>query len=316
MTAPAQVPTVLTDTTAHVVNQGFTSDQIELIKRTIAKGATNDELALFLHQCRRTGLDPLAKQIYFQKRLNRATGASQMTIILAIDGYRLIAHRTGQYAGMDETRFDDEEKPTKATVTVYKMVESVRCPFTATARWDQYYPGDKMGFMWNKMPHLMLEKCAEALALRKAFPAELSGLYTDEEMQQAGETPTLPPTVEVVTDAPPDEPPTETDAPPHQRVLLSVKQQSWWKQKIKGITSVDLWTLYEGVGIHSDQWTMMTNAQFNHALALADLAHAIGPNTRSLDQYNLVHGKPWYKLSKEEATKEIQRIKNEKSEIL
>lgn len=160
--------------------------KIELIRRTVAKGATNDEMDIFLHQCRKTGLDPLAKQIYFQKRQNKKTGESQMTIITGIDGYRLVAQRTGQYAGNDDPVFDDEAKPRKATVTVYRIVGGIRCPFTASARWEQYYPGDYLGFMWNKMPHLMLGKCAEALALRKAFPAELSGVYTAEEMHQAG----------------------------------------------------------------------------------------------------------------------------------
>lgn len=171
----------------HKSEVGFTNDQVGLIKRTVAKDATDDELALFLHQCKKTGLDPLAKQIYFQKRKN-FKGESLMTIITAIDGYRLVAHRTGVYAGLDPTVFDNEDSPKKATVTVYKIVAGLRCPFTATARWDQYYPGDKAGFMWVKMPHLMLEKCAEALALRKAFPSELSGVYTAEEMQQADST--------------------------------------------------------------------------------------------------------------------------------
>lgn len=185
----------------------FDDGQIELIKNTVAKGATDDELKTFLHHCKKTGLDPLAKQIYFQKRHNQKTGKSIMTIIIAIDGYRLIAHRTGQYAGADPTIFDNEENPGKATVTVYKLLSGMRCPFTASARWDQYYPGDSLGFMWKKMPHLMLEKCAESLALRKAFPAELSGTYTEEEMQQAGEAlPIPPPAVILPTVKPPEDP--------------------------------------------------------------------------------------------------------------
>lgn len=163
----------------------FTNDQVDLIKSTIAKGATDDELKLFLHFARRTGLDPLAKQIYFQKRRNNKTQKDDLTIITGIDGYRLIADRTGKYVGNDDPVFDNENQPRKATVTVYKMIGGVRCPFTASARWEQYFPGDAMGFMWRKMPHLMLGKCAEALALRKAFPAELSGVYIKEEMDQA-----------------------------------------------------------------------------------------------------------------------------------
>jgi len=166
-----------------VETYGMEQAKVDLIKRTIAKGATDDELQLFLYHCAKTGLDPMAKQIYFRK--TRSRGEEQLTIITGIDGYRLIADRTGKYAGSDEPEFDDETNPTKATVTVYKLVGGVRCPFTASARWAQYYPGDSQGFMWRKMPHHMLAKCAEALALRKAFPAELGGLYTKEEMDQA-----------------------------------------------------------------------------------------------------------------------------------
>lgn len=163
----------------------FTRDQVDLIKKTIAKGATDDELRLFLYTAEKRGLDPLAKQIYFQKRKS-SRGEDNITIITGIDGYRLAADRTGQYAGNDDPVFDNEDNPRKATVTVYKLIGGVRCPFTATARWDAYYPGDTLGFMWRKMPHTMLGKCAEALALRKAFPQELSGLYIKEEMEQAG----------------------------------------------------------------------------------------------------------------------------------
>jgi phage recombination protein Bet len=161
----------------------FSNEQVGLIKRTLCAGATNDEMEMFLGQCQRTGLDPFAKQIYLVKRQNK------MCIQTGIDGFRLIAERSGQYAGNDDPVFDDEDSPKKATVTVHKIINGIRCPFTASARWSQYYPGDAQGFMWKKMPHVMLGKCAEALALRKAFPQELSGLYTTEEMSQADEVP-------------------------------------------------------------------------------------------------------------------------------
>jgi hypothetical protein len=163
----------------------FTVDQIELLKQTVCKNATNDEFKLFCYAVHRSGLDPFMKQIHAVKRWNAKLGRDEMTVQVGIDGYRLIADRTGLYAGNDEAIFDREPKPTKATVTVYKIVQGQRCAFTATARWSEYYPGDKQGFMWNKMPCVMLGKVAETLALRKAFPAELSGLYTQEEMDQA-----------------------------------------------------------------------------------------------------------------------------------
>lgn len=168
-----------------LIQKDFPPEKVELIRRMIAPTATEDELALFLYQAQRTGLDPLARQIVFNK-FNTKNGP-RMSIITSIDGYRLLADRTGKYAGNDDPTFEGEPTPTKATVTVYKLAGGIRCPFTATARWTEYYPGDNpQGFMWRKMPYLMLGKCAEALALRKAFPAELSGLYTDTEMEQAG----------------------------------------------------------------------------------------------------------------------------------
>ena len=160
--------------------------KIDLIRRTVAAGASTDELELFFHQARRAGLDPLAKQIYFVKRQGKGV------VQVGIDGLRLIADRTGQYAGSDDAEFAGSTNsgyPAAAKVVVYKMVSGQRCPFGATARWDEYFPGDSQGFQWKRMPHAMLAKCAEALALRKAFPADMSGLYVHEEMEQAGDAP-------------------------------------------------------------------------------------------------------------------------------
>lgn len=170
----------MSETTA-IATIEFTPQRIDLVKRLLCPDLTNDEMAVFIGLCKRTGLDPFAKQIYAIRRKGK------MTIQTGIDGYRLIADRTEKYAGSDDAFFDDEMSPNKATVTVYKIVGGQRCAFTASARWAEYYPGDASGQMWNKMPCTMLAKCAEALALRKAFPAELSGVYTGEEMEQAGE---------------------------------------------------------------------------------------------------------------------------------
>lgn len=157
----------------------WSPDQLDLIKRTIAKDATNDELKLFLYQCERTGLDPLTKQIYFQKR------AGRVVIITSIDGYRLVAARTGQHAGTDDAVLDNEKEPNKASVTVYRMINGVKSAFTASARWSEYCPPKGQDHMWIKMPCTMLSKVAESLALRKAFPNDLGGVYTKEEMDQS-----------------------------------------------------------------------------------------------------------------------------------
>src|SRR5687768_9258625 len=78
---------------------GLTDEQIKLITDTIAKGASRDELALFVQTCNRLKLDPFARQIFLVKRwdsnLNRMVAQSQVSI----DGFRLVAERTGQYRG-------------------------------------------------------------------------------------------------------------------------------------------------------------------------------------------------------------------------
>lgn len=186
--------TEITDIVAQTKKLNFNIDEIQLIKTTILdENASDDELKLFSMVCQRTGLDPFSRQVYGIRRKGK------LTFQTSIDGYRLIADRTEKYAGNDDAIYDEglnlyqhiasgRKHPTTATITVWKVCGDQRCPFTASAAWSQYaqsyFKNGKLelGEVWAKMPHVMLAKCAESLALRKAFPAELSGMYTREEM--------------------------------------------------------------------------------------------------------------------------------------
>jgi phage recombination protein Bet len=160
-----------------------TPDEVTLIKATVAAGATDAELKLFLFDCARQGVHPLDRLLHFTKR------GGKYTPITSIDFMRIRAADTGEYAGSDDAvfRLDEEGVPWEATVTVYRLTQGQRFPYTATARWDEYKP-EQNDFLWRKMPHTMLGKCAEALALRKGFPRQLAGLYAREELDQADHT--------------------------------------------------------------------------------------------------------------------------------
>lgn len=196
-------------------------EEIELIKKTVAKGATDEELGLFFHECKRRGVHPLDRLIHFVKR-NDGEGGKVVAFQSSIDYHRAKAETSKLYNGQDEPEYEGEETVTEpmgqskttythplvARVKVYKR--GIDKPFIGTARWSEYYPKGKQGFMWRKMPFLMLAKCAEALALRKAFPDDLGGLYTPEELQRDTATdeesgPSLSASVESTDERPPEE---------------------------------------------------------------------------------------------------------------
>jgi len=154
----------------------------------------------FLHLAEKTGLDPLARQIYCIPRLGR--DGIEWSMQTGIDGFRVIAERSGKYAGQRAAEWLTEggewvtvfikakhgANPLAARVAVHRHDWDRELPAVGIATWDEYVQTKSNGEvtkMWKERGPGQLAKCAEALALRKAFPQDLSGLYTAEEMDQA-----------------------------------------------------------------------------------------------------------------------------------
>lgn len=185
--------------TNHSPAKHFNPKQIEILKNSICKGVSNEEFEIFLMACTKTQLDPFMRQIYAVKRKAKrpdGTWGETMTIQTGIDGYRLIAERTGCYAPGPEPTYIHNAQGELMSATAYikkQTKDGTWHTVSASAYIDEYCQtttdrntGEKKASgMWGNMPRTMLAKCAEAQALRKAFPAEMSGVYTKEEMQQA-----------------------------------------------------------------------------------------------------------------------------------
>lgn len=175
---------------------GYQPTELALITRTVAVDAPLGELAVFLHACRTLGLDPLLRQAYWIRRGKPPN--TKGTLQVAIDGFRGLADRQGNYAGSSEPVFrgyltvTDEFRgkvtvPEYCQVTTWKIVAGHKAAFTGEARWEEFYPGPgKVGEMWRKMPHHMLAKCAEAQSLRKGWPAILGSVALDADLGETG----------------------------------------------------------------------------------------------------------------------------------
>jgi phage recombination protein Bet len=158
-----------------------TADQLALVRNTVAKGATPEQLQLYLYDCQRQGVHPLDKLLHFTLR------SGKYTPVTSIDLMRMRAQETGEYVGNDSYVFTGTPgRPGfTALAQVWRLVQGQRVPFSRMARWEEYVPAAPGDHMWRKMPHVMLGKCAEAQALRAGFPRQLHGLYAAEEMDQA-----------------------------------------------------------------------------------------------------------------------------------
>jgi phage recombination protein Bet len=180
----------------------WSPEQLAVLRHMGVEGAPQAELQVFHHQSKRTGLDPFSKQIYMLSRRQKnrqGQWETKWTIQTGIDGYRLTGHRAAkrdgvtlgygptEWCGPDgvwREVWASAEPPVAARATVLRDGQ----PFPAVAHYDEYAQKDGQGnvnAMWRRMARGQLAKCAEALALRKAFPADLAGVYTDAEMHQA-----------------------------------------------------------------------------------------------------------------------------------
>lgn len=166
----------------------FSDEQRQMIRDMFANGATDQEFAVLMEIASARKLNPILKQIHFVKRWDPEKRREVWSAQTGIDGFRVIAERTGQYDGQDEPEFEQDAEGNLVCAKVRIYRKGISRPFVGVARYREYVQTNKEGQptrMWRTMPYNQLAKCAESAGFRKAFPEDLSGLYTAEEMAQA-----------------------------------------------------------------------------------------------------------------------------------
>ena len=208
--------TTLNATVTPLRARDYNPSQLALIQRTIAADCNKDEFDLFVEVSRRIGLDPFRRQIYAVVYNKDRPDKRKMSIITGIDGFRAVAGRNRDYRPDDaepDFKYDPDVKGPNNPLGLVRAL--VRCfklspngewhPVVGIAYWDEFaplkevweydetqkkrVPSGKIELdpksKWATMPRIMLAKCAEAQALRKGWPEDLSGVYAPEEMARA-----------------------------------------------------------------------------------------------------------------------------------
>ena len=187
------------ETPAALVARGLTLEQWRVLKDAIWPAAkSNEAILMAIDYCRARGLDPFKRIVHIVPVWDSEKKCLVETVWPGIAELRTTAARTGQYAGKDEPRFGDTVEarfgevdinfPEWCQVTVYRLIAGERVAFHgARVYWEEAYAtkgrSDEPNTMWRKRPRGQLSKCAEAEALREAFPEEIGGDYSVEEMQ-------------------------------------------------------------------------------------------------------------------------------------
>ncbi len=199
---------ITTTRTAAIAPLHFTAEQSQMIRDTYANGASEGEFAMLMESAKARNLNPILRQVHFVKRWDSQKRREVWAIQVAIDGLRAVADRTGQYDGQDEP--ENEYAPDGSLIAVRVKVyrKGISRPFVGVARWSEYVQKTKEGAatrFWQTMPHTMLAKCAEALAIRKAFPEDTGGLHIPEETHRMDSEEREPPRISP-TSEPEDDP--------------------------------------------------------------------------------------------------------------
>lgn len=166
-----------------------------LVESIFPTAKTPEAVEMALAYCKARDMDIMKRPVHIVPVWDKQRRCEVETVWAGLHEVRSTAHRTSSYAGIDPIEFGpmvdkrlgdaNVSFPEWAKVTVYRMVQGTRCPFTQTVHWLETYSGGRNGKpspMWVKRPNDQLAKCAEVAALRMAFPEELGNEYVAEEM--------------------------------------------------------------------------------------------------------------------------------------